>query len=333
MKHLFVTMAVAAAVLLVSCGDKGIDLSGMSEDDALKVLDEKIHRHPKQAYLYFERGKLLLNKGKANNDRKFITDAISDLNYAIQHSDAPCEYYTALGDAYFSSGNVSDSYAAMQKALQKDSSNNEALLKMGEIAYYSKDYDRSMEMLSKVTEKDKNNLTALYMKGFIYKENNDTANAVFYFRKVIDLYPDYEPAYEELGTLYAERKNGLAVEYLNTALRLQPRNVNVLYGLAKFYQDIEEADKAIDLYVKILEIDPGYKYAWFNRGWIELVLYEDYASAVEFFTKAIECDANYTEAYYNRGVAYEFMGEKDKARQCYDETLRIDPDYTKLQNK
>jgi tetratricopeptide (TPR) repeat protein len=117
--------------------------------------------------------------------------------------------------------------------------------------------------------------------------------------------------------LYSGNGNKLGIEYLNTALRLEPTNINVLYALAQTYQDAEEADIANEYYVKMLEIDPQNKYAWFNRGRLELELYEDYDAAVDFFTKAIDSDPNFAEAHYNRGVSYEMMGDKNRAEACY----------------
>ncbi len=296
-----------------------------NRSESLKILDAKIKKHPKKAELYYQRGNLLLDMGKEQNDNEAIREAILDLNKAIKLDDDEAKYYIALGDAYFSQGNAGSSYAALQKAQSLEPDNFEAALKMGEITFYSGDYDRAMESLSKVTEIDKNNQTALFMKGFIYKETGDTANATYYFRKVINIYPDYAPAYEELGMVYLPYNPKLAMDYLNTAHSLDPQNINILYGMAMIYQDAEEADLANDMYVKILEIDPNYKYAWFNRGWMALILYEDYPSAIDFFTKAIDCDPQYAEAHYNRGLAYEMMGDKAKAKACYEAAHEIDP--------
>lgn len=327
MKKITTLVFLAAALLAAACQND----TPTDRDDAIKVLDAKIKKHPKDAELYYQRGALLLQSGKATAQHDLIDQAVADLTLAVKLDDSKSSYFTALGDAHFASGNVGLSYSALQNALQLDPDNLEAALKMGEISFYSRDYDRAMESLSKVTEKDKNNQTALFMKGFIYKEKGDTANAAYYFRKVADLYPDYEPALEELGVLYSQHNPKVAIDYFNTALQLTPNNTNTLYNLAILYQDMAEADQANDLYVKILEIDPQYKYAWFNRGWLALVYYEDYPAAVDFFTKALDCDNQYTDALYNCGVAYEMMGDQAKAQACYSQTLAIDPQYPKLQ--
>ena len=162
------------------------------------------------------------------------------------------------------------------------------------------------------------------MKGFIYKETGDTSNAIILLRKVCDLYPDYEPAFEELGMIYADHHDPLAVEYLNTALRLEPQNTNALYGLAMFYQDLNKLDKAEELYKQILNINNNHKEAWHNRGYIELFTYGNTDLAVEYLTRAIQCDSTFIEAWTNRGCAYELLGDKSSAHSDFNAALQLD---------
>lgn len=319
------TLLVALTTLSLT-GCKQHQPDTMDRDEKLLLLDAKIKQHPKDASLYYERARVELDLQQVNN-------AIDDLKQAIELDDKKVDYYTTLGDAYFRNGKVEDSYRALNKALDLDDDNLEALSKMGEILFYSKDYDRAMETLNKVTAHDPDNRTAFMLKGFMYKEQGDTTNAVHYFRRVIDLYPDFEPAYEELGVMYAQQKNPLGAEYLNTAIQLEPDNLNALYALAMLYQDLELADKANEIYVKMLEIDPQNQYAWNNRGWMELVLYEDYDAAIDFFTKAIDANNQYVEAYYNRALAYELKGDKTNATIGYKTALQLDPDYEPAQQR
>lgn len=319
MKKLKIALLLVALIAIggmVGCKRNGSN--DLPIDKRLEMLDAKIKKSPKDARLYYERGKVLMELHR-------MGQAIGDLQKAIQLDGDEANYYTALGDAYFSSGDAGKSYETLQKALSLEPKNLEALLKMSEITFYSKDYDRAMETLNKVTEQDPNNKTAFFMKGFIYKETGDTANAVHYFRRLIDLYPDYTPAYEEMCVLYAEQHNEMAVEYLQTVLKLDSTNTNALYAVAMMYQDKEEADKANDMYVKMLERDPNNKYAWHNRGYLNLVLYEDYRSAIDFFTKAIDCDNQFVEAHVNRAFAYELSGDKANAAIGYKTALQIDP--------
>lgn len=318
MKHtirLFLLIFPLLSVLIGCGGDSPTE--EMSNADILKVLDAKISKHPKDAELLYDRAKVLLEMNRTN-------DAISDLARATAINSKEFKYYMLLGDAYFANGDVEHSYSSLQSALELEPESAEAILKLGEIAFYSRDYDRAMENLGKVTAKDPNNRTALFMKGFIYKETGDTSNAIVLLRKVCDLYPDYEPAFEELGILYSVRHNPMAVEYLSTANRLEPTNTNALYALAMYYQDGKKMDQAEEIYKRILDINDNHKLAWHNRGYIQLFTYGDYELAIEYFTRAIQCDSTFIEAWTNRACAYDLLGNKDLARQDFHQALELD---------
>lgn len=313
---LLLILLIPALLALSACGSHN-DTPDMSNEEALKVLDIQIHKHPKDDNLYYNRAKVYFELGRVN-------DAIADLTRAVSLNDKKPEYYMLLGDAYLANGHIEQSYSSLQRALELAPDNQEAMLKLGEISYYSHNYDRAMECLSNVTAKDPQNRTALFMKGFIYKETGDTANAITLIRKVCDLYPDYGPAFEELGILYATHLDPLALEYLNTAIRLDPQNTNALYALAMYFQDLNQMDKAEETYKQILDINANHKDAWHNRGYIELFTYGDYPKAIEYFTRAIQCDSTFAEAWVNRGCAYELSGNRQQARDDFRAALDLD---------
>lgn len=321
MKHRIAIFVLLVPILmaLASCRQNSTT-DNMSTDEILNVLDIKIHKHPKDDNLYYDRAKIYLQLNRVN-------DAIADLTRAISINDKEFKYHMLLGDAYFANGDVEHSYKSIQRALELDPNSQEAFLKLGEIAYYSRDYDRAMDNLGKVTAQDPQNRTALFMKSFIYKETGDTANAVTLLRKVCDLHPDYGPAFEELGLIYAQRLDPLAIEYLNTALRLDPNNTNALYGLAMYYQDLNKPDKAEEIYKQILDINASHKEAWHNRGYIQMFTYGDYPVAIDYLTRAIQCDSTFIEAWTNRGCAYELMGDNQHARDDFNAALLLDHTY------
>jgi len=292
----------------------------MTDEEKLEIINIRLKKDPKDAELLYDRAGVYVNLERYN-------DAIIDLNKAIEIKPEKKEYHALLGDTYFRLGDMEHSYKAFEAVVTLDPNDKEGYLKLGEIAFYSKDYDRAMDHLSKVTADDPNNQNALFMKGFIYKETEDTANAAFYFRKVIDLYPEYEPAYEELGFMYANLGNALAVEYLTTAIRLDPNNTQAMYGLAMYFQGKQRMDEAEELYRRITEINPVHKDAWHNLGYIECFHYGDYDKAIEYYDRAIECDNKFVEALTNRGWAYALKGDKQNARISYQSALEIAPNY------
>ncbi|MBQ0016651.1 MAG: tetratricopeptide repeat protein, partial [Bacteroidales bacterium] len=206
-------------ICITACHHNTPKTGEMSAEDAIELLDARIRKDSKNHTLLFERAQLYMQTGRVN-------EAIADLTQAIKLKSNKIEYQLLLADAYFANGDVEHSYQTLDQALKTDPQNQEAILKQGEIAFYSRDYDRALTNLSTVTAKDPNNRTALFMKSFIYKEKGDTTNAILLLRKVCDIYPDYAPAFEELGILYAYHPDPLATEYLKTAIRLNPNNTN-----------------------------------------------------------------------------------------------------------
>lgn len=320
MKYRTILSLLVCILLLGSCHQKSSSTEKMSSEQMLQLLDAKISKNQKDADLYYQRGRLLLQMGRVN-------EAIRDASKAIELKDKKVDYYLLLGDAQFATGNVEKSYDALHKALDLDSDNSEAQLKMGEIAYYSRDFDRAMESLTKVTAKDPNNRTALFMKSFIYKETGDTANAITLLRKVCDIYPDYAPAFEELGIIYSSRHLPVALEYFNTALQLDPSNTNTLYAMAMYYQDEKNYEQAENIYKQMLDINSNSVDAWHNRGYIQLFVYGDYPLAIEYFTQALMIDPNSLESLTNRGCAYEMNGNAEAAADDFRAALQIQQGY------
>lgn len=297
MKHSYIVVILLAAVLsTVACNGKKNNIE-LTDAQRLEALDLKIERNPKDDALLAERARLLLNMHRTQ-------EALYDIARAIEMQPNEADYRLLQADIYFASGDATGCYKALGEAERLAPKSNEVQLKMGEVSFYRKDYERSLRHLTKVTEQDPDNRTALSLKAFIYKEQGDTANAVVLLRRVCDIYPDYAPAFETLGVLYAARCNPLAVEYLSTAMRLDPNNTNILYALGMYYQDVEQYDEAEKYYHQMLDLNPASADAWNNLGYIALAG-GDAERAADCFDKALEADPNNEYALANRQLVIE----------------------------
>lgn len=286
-------------LLTTGCGQKEIS-DDMTDSVKLELLDINLDRDPDNPELLAARAKVLFNL-------KRVKEANFDIDRALKADPDNLEYLMLKADIAFSNGSIEQSYTALEAAEKLAPNNKEVQLKMGEITFYSRDYDRSLKYLSKVTEHDANNRTALFMKGFIYKEKGDTAAAVKLFSRVCDKFPDYAPAFEELGVLYATRNNPMAVEYLTTVMRLEPSNTNAMYALALFYQDRQEVEAAETLYHQILDLNPESADAWHNLGYIQLAYHANYQQAIDYFDKALAINPQMDNALTNRQLALEAL--------------------------
>lgn len=320
MKFLFRPFFLFILLLTISACHNDNDLSGKTPEEKLAILDNRIHHKQNDAKLYAQRADIFIELGR-------YSEALVDLGRATTLDDDNPNYYMLMADAYMHIGNIDRCYEVLQKANELKPNNTNILLKLGEAAYYHHDNERALIHLTQVTEKEPHNRTALFMKSFIYLEQGDTASAVVLLDKICGLYPDFVPAFEHLGSIYANRKSPMALEYYNTALRIEPNNTNVRYGIAMYYQSIGDYEQAERYYKEMLDLDENIPDAWHNRGYIQLFHYSDYELAVEYFTQALACDSTHVASLVNRGVAYELLNDKQKARDDYQHALRIDPNF------
>ena len=80
--------------------------------------------------------------------------------------------------------------------------------------------------------------------------------------------------------------------------------------------------KAINYYIKAVNLFPGHYGAWYNLGNI-YVVYEDYYSAVDAYEKAFEYNPKMIVARMNYGiVSAEKLGDFDGAIDQYDEIIK-----------
>ncbi len=106
-----------------------------------------------------------------------------------------------------------------------------------------------------------------------------------------------------------------------------------MYALALFYQENKITQKALDLYQRMLQIDPTHADALHNVGYINLIEKKSYQDALDLFNKAIENDTMFFQAYYNRGVTYELMGNREKAIKDFQKVLELQPNHRLAKEK
>jgi tetratricopeptide (TPR) repeat protein len=320
--------AALICISIFSCGGKNkkTDETKAVVSDSLSpeiaALNAKIKADPENADLYDERAALLTEAGE-------LDEALADIRTALNFDSTKAKYFLTLSDVYFAQGKIKNCKASIEKALKLDPEYADADLKYAELNLYFKDYKTTMEYIAKALEVDKINAKAYFMKGMTYKETGDTAKAVAALQTAVDQDPEYYNAYIQLGLLFSTRKNPLAIDYFNNAIKLNAKSVEARYGLGMYYQETEDYDKAIIEYDSILRINPKYKYAHYNLGYIHLVYLKVYSQAVKHFSNAIICDPKYAEAYYNRGYCYELMGDVENAKLDYNKAIELKPNYEK----
>lgn len=316
---LFATMA-----LIPSCGGKKTNETFESKKDAItqriEQLEWEIKKDSKNAALYHERARLYLEKGQ-------LSKAFVDISNALELDSKNVEYNLTLSDVYRAMGDYPKAAEAASRITVADPSNATAFLKLGEIRLLNQEFQLAFLNINRSIELQRNNPKAFFARGLGLLEIEDTANAIIAFRVVIDQEPDFYEAYMNLGFIHAARHSNLAIDYFQAAIDLKPEELSAIYSLAMYLQEHDEPLRAIQLYERMMEIDPSNAFAYYNTAYVYMVYLEEPLKAIPFFEKAIENKQDYLEAMYNLGLAYELSGDKAKARAQYQEVLRKKTNY------
>ncbi|MCU0370834.1 MAG: tetratricopeptide repeat protein, partial [Bacteroidales bacterium] len=196
-----------------------------------------------------------------------------------------------------------------------------------EVYLILKDYARAFEYTKKALDLDRINPVAHFIRGYAYMELGDTSLAIKNFQAAADQDQNYYAAFVELGSLYLAMKSPLAVQYFQSAIRVDPARGEAYYLLGMTFQEQENIPKAVENYEKLLVVSPDMKEGHYNLGYINLVYINDFETGARYFSRAIALDPQYTDAYFNRGYCYELLGDYPNARKDYLKALEIVPNY------
>jgi len=320
---LFFTALLAPA----SCsGDPSTDKELTADSAKMKLpedlvkLNAAIESNPNNADAWHGRAKYYL-------DNKQYDAGFEDMKKVMTLDSNKAEYFITLSDLYFMTNQTGNSKASLEKCLSLDDKNVTAMLKLAEIYFFVKKHDKCFEYINMALKVDKYNPKAYFMKGMNYKELKDTAKAISSMQTAVEQDQTFYNAYMQLGLLNAAQKNPVAVNYYKNALRMNPNSIEVWYGIGKFYQDVNEWEKATEAYNVILQIDPKHRHSLYNLGYINMAGLKKYDIALEYFSSAAKADPAYVDAYYGKGVCYQLMGNKAKAKAEFQNCLGIDGNY------
>jgi len=290
----------------------------LSPIDSLSAL---IENGNKDANLFYQRGKLYFQKSQ-------LDSAISDLELAIRIDSTKPEYYIDLSQYYLLTAHSEKTRDLLKLAEDKFPDNIPVLMEAGKLYLYVSDYEKAKDYFNRILELDNYNGMAYFYKGIIAKEENHPKSLRKFMQKTIQYLPDFYDGYFTLGLSYVEDTDSLAIQYLNTAIRLKPKSVEAYYAKGMFYQNAGKPSQAVRQYEFILDsLDSNNIDAHYNIGYLLLTETNKYKAAETYFEKAYQLDSNRLDALYNLGLAKEMQKDFSSARKFYAEVLKKNPTF------
>lgn len=118
-----------------------------------------------------------------------------------------------------------------------------------------------------------------------------------------------------------------ALEFFDNALELVDgmNRMKVLSNKASVYYNLEQYDKALEIYDEVILLDPDFSEHYSNKG-AALLKVGQYDKAIELYNTSLEKESNNFPAYYNMACAYALKGNTTKAIENIEKALKIRPE-------
>jgi tetratricopeptide (TPR) repeat protein len=115
-----------------------------------------------------------------------------------------------------------------------------------------------------------------------------------------------------------------AASLYRRALELDPTMSIAFTNLGNIQFRRGREDEAVELYHRALDIDPAQAEAQYNLGY--LLLDRGHASAaIPFFEGAVQTNGLFADAHFYLAMAYESVGDRERARPSWMRYLQLDP--------
>jgi len=293
-------------------------------------------------------------------------DAVEDADYrtaqqdfetAVTEGEDPVSAYRGLGIALMGQAKYKEAIDAFNYALAETDDKmpdtvEDLLLYREEAEYRSADYDAAISTAETVLGMDETLKPPYFYRGasYLYKGKQDKAKSNFDYAVSLD--PGNYSLYLDIYKVYSDNHlSGLGDEYLQTALGIEPEDLEGWYHVGQIYfylEQYDEAQKALNqpvsenyvpalsllgqiylaredydnakaIYSQIQSIDPDSTDSYNGLALCALAQ-DDPDTALQYITQGLELPANEgkQDLYFNEIVAYEknldFLTAKDKCQ-------------------
>ena len=114
---------------------------------------------------------------------------------------------------------------------------------------------------------------------------------------------------------------------LERIVELDPTDKRALFWLGDFQHEIlENYEKALDYFEKIIKLDENDMYAWFHKGRI-LSETDKCEDAIKCYDKVMLMHEPPDQTWFSKGIALHILGKYKQALECYEQYMKYDEEH------
>lgn len=188
---------------------------------------------------------------------------------------------------------------------------------------FSKLYRESVKFYLDSIMIDRNQQEAYWGLAASYKYLTEYDKSIKTLEKLIELDGNNDKYFYELGV--CELSNGHpenAIPHLIKAICINRENLEAQIQLAIAHELVDEVDLSLMIYNKIIETNPEFLKAYYNKGAM-LMGQGAYEEAAKTFFQLIKRNPDYYKAYFGIAMSFDKLGKSGDAIRYYKKFLGL----------
>lgn len=234
----------------------------------------------------------------------------------------------AIIDHYLINGNYTKSNTAADIGMQQYPFHSLFFIRKAQSMSGLGQLKEALNILAEAEKMDSRSVELVLTKAAIFSQLRDSKRAVRYFREALELAEseDKDEIYLDLASeLEQLRDFSGAIEVLEEAMRLNPKNEGALYELAFCFDQLGDYNRAVKSYTDFLDDNPYSFTAWYNLG-NTFSKAEKYADALTAYDYCVAINPDFPPAYFNMGNAHLTLEQYRESIECFMKCIDLDGD-------
>jgi len=234
----------------------------------------------------------------------------------------------AIIDHYLINGNYTKANAAAEIGIQQYPFHSLFLIRKAQAMSGLGQLKEALNILAQAEKMDSRSMELVLTKAAIFSQLRDSKLAVRYFREALELAEteDKDEIYLDLASeLEQLRDFSSAIEVLEEAMRLNPKNEGALYEMAFCFDQLGDYDRAMKSYTNFLDDNPYSYTAWYNLG-NTFSKAENFVDALNAYEYCVAINPSFPPAYFNMGNAHLTLEQYNESIECFMKCIELDGD-------
>lgn len=289
-----------------------------SQNDALLYLTDLINRNVDSDVNYFKRARIYF-------DKELYTEALADINEAIDERDNVGEYFLIRGKINRELNELDNALEDAQRAEALQQNSPDLYVLLADIFQEKKQFRDAVKYLNQAMIMAPYDGSAYYVKGMLLANQGDSLASLSSLQNAINLNPRLLRAYNQSTIIYRHLKQfDQALASNDRAIKRFPNIPELFFERGEIYNGLTRADTALTFYQKAISIKPKYPEAIFQIININLQQ-RYYYKALVSLQQLQQVDPEHSQINYLVGFCYEKLGNYPKAREFYTLATTKDP--------